>query len=352
MSVYTNKYFAYVNSYERLSGSNENFTFNVAVPQDRKFNRVVVLDAIIPKSYYLVTTEHRTFVLREPGKADVQVVIPVGCYVLSAWVSTIQGLLNSSSLSSWTYSIVSPLTSSLSSANAGKLVYNVSGNSGQPSLIMDSELFEAFGFDESSTNTFISNTLTSANVVKLQSEDRILLTSNICVGTGETDIGILQAINSQGSPDYSTIVYQNPQVDANSKVFSSSGGTSYSFALTDDDGHPLVLNGQNINFTLMLYYESPIYEKIQGFLKLMVMNQELEDQKDDIEEPFNEISEIDQSFGGIDSSSLGQPNNQGDEAEALASQQSGEIPEDLSLAQDSVPKDSEDNLVLSRNDLL
>lgn len=349
MSVFQGKYFAYVNSRNRISGTNGNFTYDLAIPTDRKFNRVSLVDIIIPKSYYLVDTDRETFILREPSQVDVQITIPSGCYILAAWVATIQGLLNSSSLSGWTYTITNPLTSSLVSANTGKLIYTVSGNSGQqPSLIMDSEISEAFGFDEGSTNLFVANSLTSTDVIKLQSEDRLLLTSNVCVGSGGTDIGILQAINSQGSPDYSTIVYQNPQVDANSKVFSSAGGSTYTFVLTDEDGHPLFLNGLNINFTLLFYYENPIYEKIKAFLHILIEEKEQEQEEEPIEAPNNLVQA--QPLSTEQQAILQQENRnellvpEEPNPQAESQQNLVEVPE-LSLAQDSLPKDQDDNLI-------
>lgn len=268
--MFKDKYFCYVNSHNRLNGTNYNFTYNVQIPGNLigKINRVVVLDALIPKSYYLVQTNANTFTLTE-GATSVSISFPVGCYILSAFASTLQTLLNSNSPNTWSYTVTSPLANVTTASNTGKWIISVSGNTSQPSITVSSVFYEPFGFAQSSTNTFSSNSLTSTNVVKLQSEDRVLLCSDVCVASGSTDIGILQAIDGQSSPDFTSINYQCSQVEANAKYFMSKG-TTFKFVVTNEDGQELQLNGLNISFTLLFYRENPVFDNINVIIDMLI----------------------------------------------------------------------------------
>ena len=50
----TNQYYVFINSRDRIAGTDENFTYNIQFPAGCDFNRVVVLNCLIPKSYYLI----------------------------------------------------------------------------------------------------------------------------------------------------------------------------------------------------------------------------------------------------------------------------------------------------------
>ena len=55
----------YVNTLNRASGTPENFTFTFQIPQSEQYDRVVVLNASIPSSFYLVQSGFNTFTLQE-----------------------------------------------------------------------------------------------------------------------------------------------------------------------------------------------------------------------------------------------------------------------------------------------
>jgi hypothetical protein len=41
----------------------------------------------------------------------------------------------------------------------------------------------------------------------------------------------------------------------------------YNFYLTDEDQTPIILNGLNINFTIMCYKKNNIFQLIKGYIK-------------------------------------------------------------------------------------
>ena len=74
-----NPYYVYVNSRNRLDGTDSDFSYNVKFPPGLDVDHVTVLNALIPKSYYLIQLGHNTFDLQE-GNSIVTIPIPVGNY--------------------------------------------------------------------------------------------------------------------------------------------------------------------------------------------------------------------------------------------------------------------------------
>ena len=117
----TNHYYVFVNSRNRESGTDENFTYNIQFPTGVNFDRVVVLNALIPKSYYLIQegSHENTFQLTEDG-TTVTITVPVGSYLLSAFKTTIATLLSNASPNGLTYTLTYP---SLAGPDTGKWTF-------------------------------------------------------------------------------------------------------------------------------------------------------------------------------------------------------------------------------------
>jgi hypothetical protein len=96
--------------------------------------------------------------------------------------------------------------------------------------------------------------------------------SDIVAGESIVNGCVLQEINAAPSPDYSTIVYQNTCAEFYSKPINF-GKNVYSFSLTNEDGEPLDLNGLNINFTLLIYKQDTLFEKLKSFMKLKLLTE-------------------------------------------------------------------------------
>ncbi|KYQ88908.1 hypothetical protein DLAC_11815 [Tieghemostelium lacteum] len=88
-------------------GTNSKFQYSVTFyPQD-KFDRVAVLQATIPKSFYTVRRNLNTFTLTE-GLDEVVITIPIGNYSRKSLQDTLQTILNESSPHNISYSIFWP----------------------------------------------------------------------------------------------------------------------------------------------------------------------------------------------------------------------------------------------------
>ncbi len=266
MSFITNSHYVYINSRDRIAGTDENFTYNIQFPAGFEFTHVVCLDALIPKSYYLIQAGgvENIFFLDENG-TTVTITVPIGSYLLSAFRTTIGTLLSNASPNGLTYSLAYP---ALSGADTGKWTYTSSNGAIQSSIICNAHLFEPLGFLSGSTNAFTGTTLISTCVIKLQSEDRLLIHSNIANNPTKDDV--LASINSTTSINYSSINYVCPAPEFYSHLLSSQNNNTYNFTLTDEDGEIMQLNGLNLNMTLLFYRKDPIFDQIRSLMKILV----------------------------------------------------------------------------------
>jgi len=186
-------------------------------------------------------------------------------YLLNSFKNTISTLMTNASPNGLTYTLTYP---SSSGADTGKWTYTQTNGAIQSSIICNGHLFEPLGFLSGSTNVFTGTTLESTCVIKLQSEDRLLIHSNIANNPGQDDI--LVSINSTTSINYSSIAWDNPSPEFYCHSLSSKNNNTYSFSLTDENGELIQLNGLNMNMTLLLFRVDPIYEQIRSFFRMLI----------------------------------------------------------------------------------
>ena len=238
----------YLKSADRLSGTDSsNVLLNVDIPTNEVFTHVCVLDMNIPKCYYLVPAPYNTFVLQELG-VNTTITVPPGNYNVSSFRTVLTTLLNAASPNHWVYAISYP--NRAIAADTGLYTYSVTGNTGQPSFIVTTNLYEQLGFPTNSTNTFVASSLTSANVLKFQSEDALYLHSDI---TADGKQGILQEIYTAGVSDFSIINYKCWEWQTMAKPLSNGGSNIFNFNLTDEFARPISLNGQEWVMTLLIF---------------------------------------------------------------------------------------------------
>ena len=236
----------YINSRNRISGTDCDFNINIDMGPNPKFNRICAQTVIIPKSYYLVQAGFYTFTLTE-NKATT-ITIPAGNYSSSSFIAIIPVLLNLASISlgnTWTYNMFFP---SLSDPGTGKFTFIVTGNAGlQPSFTFYNNLFEQFGFPKGTT-TFFGDKMISTNIIKFQLEDTIFVHSSLCTN-GRDDI--LEMVSASGA-DLSTMTHEAGDIMAASKIITTHS-PSARFSLTDEDGTALDLNGLNWILKLLVW---------------------------------------------------------------------------------------------------
>jgi hypothetical protein len=264
-----NKKIFYIDSNNRTGGTTSDFTVTLNIQPGDEFTHAVVLQCLIPKSYYLVQSGSNTFQLQE-DIFNVVITVPVGNYSRRSFQSAIISLLNSNSPNLWVYSITYPNTAT--AADTGLFTYIVTGNSVQPifKFPASSTLYEQFGFNKGSTNSFQGNQLVSANVLKMVREDAIYLRSDI-IQSMEGNSVLQCVFSSSDSPAYSNIAYRAIDVEANSKEMVASTGNIYRFYLTNEDEVPINLNGLNFIISLMLYKQNNLSSLLKGAIKYFTL---------------------------------------------------------------------------------
>ena len=227
----------YIDSQNRTSGTSGNFSINFAMPPNNNYNRIVVMQASIPKSFYLVSAPYNTFQLVETGTASSgsatttfgsvvsygatkTVTITEGNYTKTNMIVCLQTMLtlasslNSTIATQYVYTVGYPL---MNQPNTGKFTYTVTNlTTTQPQIIFppNSTLYLPMGFNRASANNFTNNKLTSQNVIRLQAKDTIFIKSNIVASSTKA---VLQEIYTSCNPDFSVITYNQSNVELNSK---------------------------------------------------------------------------------------------------------------------------------------
>jgi len=224
-----------INSRNRLSGNDSNFKIEIKI--DDVFDKVAITTLSIPKSWYLIKPSD-SFILHE-GLNQFTITLPEGNPTRRALCSMLEIALNAAG--AFTYSVT--YSNIVTSSDNGKITFSVSDNDSQPSLEIGNSLFEVLGFNKNSINTFITNTLISTNVIKLTSEDTILIKSDLI-----EDTGLMYSITSFTEPFFSVIAQTLPVVYRPCRTRNSN---IYHFWITNEDDEPLDTNGLNITLTLL-----------------------------------------------------------------------------------------------------
>ena len=116
------------------------------------------------------------------------------------------------------------------------------------------------GFNRASTNIFSNSILPSQNVISLQAKDTIFIKSNIVASSTKA---VLQEIYTTANPDFSLIIFNQNDVELNSKELLYKDN-NYTFSITDEDYNILNLNGQDVIFSICCYEHNNSLELLKN----------------------------------------------------------------------------------------
>lgn len=260
----------YVNSKNRIDGNDGNYTYNIQLKPDNKFDQVCLLNASIPKSYFNIENGYNYFTVKELDKSF-QVIITAGNFTRNSLGVSLPILLNNASITygyGWTYSCSFPNNNT--TVDTGVFNYSVVG--GNPKFIYDdiTDANKLMGFANNSTNTFVNGLLSSTQVINLQPIQTIQLHCSFVnnrFGTNLTSADILQTfpVNS-GYPSFANIGYLCPDVEAYSHELSSKTLGSCNIYFTDQDLIPIDFNNVNNQFELLFYEKNKEDFHLKEFL--------------------------------------------------------------------------------------
>ncbi len=261
MSIALSQRIYYVNTLNKKSGTNQNFTYEFQIPHTEDYDRVVVLNATIPNTFYLIQENYNSFTLREDG-VDVTISVPPGNYSAKVFAKVLSPLMTAASPNQWVYTVSLPNQNL--TALTGKLIYSVTGNTSQPSIICTDKINEQLGFPVFSTNTFVDNELQSAISVNFGAESFMLLHSDIA-NSGDSDV--LQEIYGGNTESLSYITYQCTVPELYSKALQTSKSNTFHFSLTNEKNQLLDLHGVDMQLTICLYKRDNTSEMIRKYIQ-------------------------------------------------------------------------------------
>lgn len=261
--MYRDRQIIYVNSRNKQEGStHEDFSISLDIDLSKHYDRVCMLSASIPKSFYIV--QSNDYFILDEGGLQANITISAGNYTRNSLASSLQTALNTASPNNYSYTV--NYRQIQTSYDDGKFYFTTDGI--DCSFIFNTTMYEVLGFEPNETYNFSAGTLTSSNVVNLQKENVIYIKSDI---VDEQD-GILQHVYGNSNASYSHIIFENSHVLETSKKFRGRNNniSVYNFMIVNENGVKLQLNGVNWVCVLMLYKSDNINDVWRKYIEYKI----------------------------------------------------------------------------------
>lgn len=261
-----------LNSKNRSSGTNDNFSINIDLPADiaRFINKVSVTQICIPKSWYFIQSGSNNLHLYEEvigsgNKQLINITIPEGNYSKLQLYNKLGSLMTLNSLNNVIYTF----SDEHNDFDTGKLKINATNNAIKTYLyFFDNDIYECMGFNKNVEYEFINN-IVSVNIINLNRENNIYLKSNIVNNRNNdmnTGSGVLCCVYSAANKDFSYIIQQYNMID-NMKDFVNN--SSMNFYLTNEDNKSILLNGVDMSIQINFFTYTPnklFFDKINNYI--------------------------------------------------------------------------------------
>lgn len=254
----------YINSNNRIDGTHTNFSAFLDVDPNKKFNRVSLIDLVVPKSMYLINSNNNTMTVEE-NSIQRTITIPVGNYSRKSFRSVLQTQLNTSAESGYVYTITYDQSSSV--GDTGLYTFGCDTVSPQPKFIIGTGLYTQLGLEKNTTYTFVADSLVSVNVMNFRSQTRLILKSNISQNYNNNILHYITSIDG----DWQYVNFQNNSIVETYKDFILSNSNVYKFQLLDENLVEIDLNGLPISFSILLWKENKISNLIENYIKLKIV---------------------------------------------------------------------------------
>lgn len=277
----------YINSNERISGTNTNFNCSKLKLNNQPYTHCCVKQVGIPKVFPNIPTSYNTFTLKE-GAVSRTITLEVGYYNKNTMIAVLPTLLNAASVlngNSWVYTMSYRTALQVQDF---KFTFSVSGNGGsQPSFIFtNSQVWLQLGFNVG-TSVFVADSLTSTNIINFNPTSKLYIKSDL---TGSSTYNILQEILSADLVGFgSSIFYQNQgNLYLESKQLVGNGKDSFNIQLINENNQLVDLQGQDWSFSVIFYVRQDTQELIREDLKIKSLERLYKNEEKSIEEIFNE----------------------------------------------------------------
>ena len=164
-------------------------------------NRIALISASIPKTFYLVDDNYNTFKIDETTHT-----IPEGNYTIDTFITAVDSLITPDTIS------FSDLTGKLTITSTTATTFEIPTTS---------RLGPLFGFADGSSHTFTDNTVTSRYIVNFQSVNQIYINADIVRDNSHgTSFNLLHTILVNDQPSLNFINFTNPTPSQTAKRIS------------------------------------------------------------------------------------------------------------------------------------
>ena len=229
----------YVDSKNRINGTSSNFQLNLQLPNNT-WDHVVLMQASIPKSWYLISTilNNNTFIYQEGSGVFNTITIPDGSYNKISMTIVLKSLLQSvTTFGLNAFSIT--YSNNQSAQDTFKYTFSSISTTISKLIFSNNNLATILGFNNNSTNSFSIIPLIAPNAYNFASITRLFIKSTL---SNYADRSILQEI-FQSQPDQSIVYYNQLEINSNAKLFTENNDDIFSFVIQDRYGNVVDLNG-------------------------------------------------------------------------------------------------------------
>ena len=277
-----------IKSSERITGNISNFKSKPISLYNNDFDTVCLLTASIPRTFYNIPSNSYFELHQNDGETEYikNINIPEGSYSITNLKTKLQEQLNlASSINTFEVFYKEP-----SEVQDFKFEFiKTSGVSTSIKFKFNTSLYSVLGFNKNSTNSFIDDSLKSANCVNLSRINTAYIKTDMVKNTS-----VLSEILDYGAYQMMSLAFHQTQnIEMNSREFikQPNGESSYNFSLVDSNDEEIDLNGIDYNFSIILYNRNRQHELHSREIKLNNMERmyKIEQEKEKI---FKEVDEI------------------------------------------------------------
>lgn len=261
---YDKSFIYHINSAERINGTPSNFDYKVEVSNGSlvEYDSVVALSVSIPKSYYAIENGKNTFTFVDETDTSHNISFPEGTYSVNNFCDKLKELLDVNSGDTYTCEV---------NLNTAKITITSSEPTpfSECKILPGEYMYERFGFNKNSTNTFVNGVLTSQNVVDMSPENDVYIRSNIVSGGINTNEDILIDVAASGIAPFGRIQLYNIDLHGYTKGLNNTANI-YNFRITDEFNNELDLNGVDWTMSILFFRKSSLPETIKDFIRFIV----------------------------------------------------------------------------------
>lgn len=267
------------------SGTSESFTVSLWVPRDH--NRITLLAAQIPKTYYLVNEGYNSFEWSNaPGTTFY---IPPGNYTYTTFATMFNAVCPNVTVATDGKDTSDPYSAPSFSTTRDGLYRLRATLSGTLTFPADSELPDILGFDGPTIGVIPSAAgqyLTSTKVIDLSATSQIYISCDkavsVTMSEGERP-GTLTHFFVNQMPDLSFVTFTNPSpIDTARELFNEATvdptprQVFTQFSITGNSYAPINLHGHHVDLSIMTYCEHDYWTLFKYYVQAQALQMQIQ----------------------------------------------------------------------------